>query len=37
MERTPVDFEARDNEYGWTALHWAALNGHLHAVQYLCE
>ena len=36
VERTQVELEAR-GEYGYTPLHWAADNGHLPVVQYLCE
>jgi len=35
MERTQVDLEARDGD-GGTPLHWAAAEGHLPVVQYLC-
>jgi len=36
IERTQVDMEAKD-EYDITPLHWAAQEGHLLVVQYLCE
>ena len=35
-ERTQMELEARDYR-GRTPLHWAADNGHLLVVQYLCE
>jgi ankyrin repeat protein len=35
-ERTQIELEARDCR-GRTPLHWAADNGHLPVVQYLCE
>ena len=31
-----MDLEAR-GEYDWTPLHWAAYDGHLSVVLYLCE
>ena len=36
LTRTHVDLEARD-EYDRTPLHYAALDGHIPVMQYLCE
>jgi len=36
LERTQVDLEAKD-KYGRTPLLWTAENGHLDAMQCLCE
>ncbi|WP_168464185.1 ankyrin repeat domain-containing protein [Wolbachia endosymbiont of Ctenocephalides felis wCfeT] len=33
--RKGAGVNARDNKYGWTALHWAAFNGHTEVVVFL--